>query len=173
MPDPARRRNAADQPAEAKTIKDLISYRIHRLANAMSRGAALRYRRDFDVSLMEWRIIALLGAFAPMTLKELARESGIDKSLASRAMAGLVKRGLVLREIGQEDAREVALRLSGTGHDLHRALMGAALERDAAFEACLTQEERTVLDRVIRRLEAEARRLTARVTDGAAAADED
>ena len=90
-----------------------------------------------------------------------ARTAVTITAMASRAMAGLVKRGLVLREIGQEDAREVALRLSGTGQDLHRALMGAALERDATFEACLTHEERAVLDRVVKRLEAEARRLTA------------
>jgi DNA-binding MarR family transcriptional regulator len=157
MPDPVRH-TAPDHPAGEKTIKDLLSYRIHRLANALSRGAALRYRRDFDVSLMEWRIIALLGDFAPMTLKELARESGLDKSLASRSVAALVERGLVLREIGRQDAREVALRLSRSGQRLHRDLMRAALERDAAFAACLMEEERVILDRAIQRLEAEARR---------------
>jgi DNA-binding MarR family transcriptional regulator len=160
MPETARR--PAPEPG-SKTIKDLLSYRIHRLANALSRGAALRYRRDFDVSLMEWRIIALLGGFAPMTLKELSRQSGLDKSLASRAVAGLVGRGLVLREIGRDDAREVALRLSPSGRRMHGGLMGAALERDAAFGACLTAEERAVLDRAIGRLEAEARRQAALV----------
>ncbi len=155
MPETARR--PAPEPG-TKTIKDLLSYRIHRLANALSRGAALRYRRDFDVSLMEWRIIALLGGFAPMTLKVLSRQSGLDKSLASRAVAGLVARGLVLREIGREDAREVALRLSPSGRRIHAGLMEAALERDAAFADCLTPEERAVLDRAIGRLEAEARR---------------
>ncbi len=167
MPDPARRRAPrAEGTPGVKTIKDLLSYRIHRLANALSRGAALRYRRDFDVSLMEWRIIALLGGFAPMTLKELAKQSGLDKSLASRAVAGLVQRGLVLREIGQQDAREVALRLSSSGCRVHEGLMRAALERDAAFTACLTEEETAVLDRAILRLEAEARRQAAMASGG-------
>jgi DNA-binding MarR family transcriptional regulator len=145
-----------DAPA---TIRDLLSYRIHRLANALSRGAALRYRRDFDVSLMEWRILALLGAFAPMTLKRLARESGLDKSQASRAVAGLVARGLVLRLPGEGDAREVALRLSPDGERLQQGLMRAARERDAAFRAALTPSERAALDTALDRLEAEARRL--------------
>jgi len=150
-----------DSAPPARTIKDLLSYRIHRLANALSRGAAARYRRDFDVSLMEWRIIALLGGFAPLTLKELSRQSGLDKSLASRAVAGLVARGLVLRAGGRADAREVALRLSAEGRRAHAGLMRAADERDAAFHACLTEEERAVLDRAIARLEAEARRQAA------------
>jgi DNA-binding MarR family transcriptional regulator len=164
MSDPVRRPAAPDHVAGGKTIKDLLSYRIHRLANALSRGAALCYRQEFDVSLMEWRIIALLGDFAPMTLKELAVQSGLDKSLASRAVAGLVQRGLVLREIGQQDAREVALRLSSSGHRVHQGLMRAALKRDEAFAAVLTAEERRVLERAILQLEAEARRQAALVS---------
>jgi DNA-binding MarR family transcriptional regulator len=147
-----------DAPA-AETIRDLLSYRIHRLANALSRGAALRYRREFDVSLMEWRILALLGAFAPMTLKRLARESGLDKSQASRAVAGLVARGLVLRLPGEGDARELALRLSAEGERLQQGLMQAARERDAALRAALGATERAVLDAALDRLEATARRL--------------
>jgi len=155
---------AAAGPAQ-RTIKDLLSYRIHRLANALSRGAALRYRQQFDVSLMEWRIIALLGGFAPLTLKALAQQSGLDKSLASRAVAGLVARRLVLRQAGRADAREVALRLTPTGRRLYQGLMQAALERDAAFNACLTPQEQDVLDRAIRKLEAEARRQSALVAE--------
>lgn len=157
MSDTAAARPRGAAPA-AGTIKDLLSYRIHRLANALSRGAALRYRREFGVSLMEWRILALLGGFAPLTLKDLARESGLDKSQASRAVAALVGRGLVLRETGREDAREVALRLSADGRQTCEGLMRAARERDAAFAACLTEQERAVLDAAILRLQAEARR---------------
>jgi DNA-binding MarR family transcriptional regulator len=141
-----------------ETIRDLLSYRIHRLANALSRGAALRYRRDFDVSLMEWRILALLGAFAPMTLKRLSREAGLDKSQASRAVAGLVARGLVLRSTGEGDGREIALRLSAEGGRLQRGLMDAARARDAAFRAVLSPAECGMLDGMLHRLEAEARR---------------
>ena len=43
-------------------IRELISYRLHTVANLLSRGAELRYRREFGVSLWEWRTVALLGA---------------------------------------------------------------------------------------------------------------
>lgn len=144
------------------TIRDLLSYRIHRLANALSRGAARRYRRDFDVSLMEWRILALLGGFAPLTLGDLARESGLDKAQASRAVKALVTRGLVEREAGQDDAREVTLRLSTEGARVQEGLMGAARERDAAFRAALPQGTLAALEEAIRLLQAEARRQTPR-----------
>ena len=139
------------------TIKDLLSYRIHRLANALSQGAARRYRAEFNVSLMEWRVLALLGDFAPMTLKDLARQSGLDKSLASRAVSGLVSRGLVTRSAGREDAREVSLRLSATGRRTFEGLMEAARARDQAFLGALGEAERTALDEAIAKLTLVAR----------------
>jgi DNA-binding MarR family transcriptional regulator len=87
------------------TIQDLLSYRIHRLAGALSRGAALRYRAGFGVTLMEWRALALLGDFAPTTLQALARQAGLDKSQVSRVVSGLVARGLVRRATGRADGR--------------------------------------------------------------------
>lgn len=142
------------------TIRDLLSYRIHRLANALSRGAARRYRQEFDVSLMEWRILALLGGYAPLTLRDLAREAGIDKAQASRAVKALVARGLVERTAGTHDAREVALRLSPAGGRLEAALMQAARDRDAAFRAALPPATLAALEEAIRLLHGEARRQT-------------
>ena len=68
----------------AETIRELLSYRIHRLAGALSRGAALRYRREFGVSLVEWRTIALLGGHAPVI------SSGLSE-LLEHAKAGKVR----------------------------------------------------------------------------------
>lgn len=114
---------------------------------------------------MEWRILALLGGFAPLTLKDLARESGLDKSQASRAVSDLVRRGLVLRDAGREDAREIALRLSAAGRRTYSGLIAAARERDAAFEASLSAEERRIMASALRALEAEARRQVALVAE--------
>lgn len=166
MPRPRPDPDAASP--DVATIRDLLSYRIHRLANALSRGAALRYRRDFNVSLMEWRILALLGGFAPMTLRDLAKESGLDKAQASRAVKALVERGLVERASGLADAREVALRLSPDGQRVEAGLMGAARAREAAFRAALPPGTLALLEDAVRLLHAEARRQADLASDGAA-----
>jgi DNA-binding MarR family transcriptional regulator len=89
-------------------IQDLLSYRVHRVANLLSRGAELRYRREFGVSLWEWRTIALLGAAEePLSLGHLARAAGIDKSQMSRVVSGLARRRLVLRRGATGDGRGV------------------------------------------------------------------
>jgi len=139
-------------------IKDLISYQLHTVANLLSRGAELRYRREFGVSLWEWRTIALLGASDdPQSLGHLARAAGIDKSQMSRVVSGLAKRKLVMRDANDADGRGVHLRLSKAGRKLYDGLIGAAAERDAAFRRCLTSSENTVFEKALSKLAIQAR----------------
>jgi DNA-binding MarR family transcriptional regulator len=139
-------------------IRDLLSYRLHTVANLLSRGAELRYRREYGVSLWEWRSIALLGgAAAPLSLNELARAAGIDKSQMSRVMSGLAKRGIVLRETDSADGRGVRLALSKAGRKLYAGLIKAAGHRDAVFKNCLSEKERRILDQALGKLANQAR----------------
>lgn len=140
------------------TIRELLSYRLHRVANLLSRGAELRYRREFGVSLWEWRTVALLGGAAePQSLNELARAAGMDKSQMSRVVAGLTKKKIVVRDIDANDGRGIRLSLTKSGRVLYRKLIGAAAERNSAFLGCLTAKERTALDAIMAKLANEAR----------------
>ena len=139
-------------------IRDLLSYKLHRVANLLSRGAELRYRREYGVSLWEWRSIALLGAAdEPVSLGHLAQAAGIDKSQMSRVVAGLAKRRVVLREAHPGDGRGVRLTLSKPGRRIYQGLIRAAAERDAAFRGCLSVKEHEVFDRALAKLAGQAR----------------
>jgi DNA-binding MarR family transcriptional regulator len=141
-------------------ISDLLSYRVHVVANLLSRGAELRYRREFGVSLWEWRTIALLGAADdPLSLGHLAHAAGIDKSQMSRVVSGLAKRRIVLREAHPGDARGVRLTLTRSGRKLYDGLIRAAAERDTAFRNCLSAKEKDVFERVLTKLAGQAREL--------------
>ena len=163
------------------TIRELLSYRLHQVANLLSRGAEMRYRREFGVSLWEWRTVALLGgADRPQSLNELARAAGMDKSQMSRVVSGLTRRKIVFREasasvvvdlpfvdlelesierdIAHADGRGISLSLTRSGRSLYRRLIGAAAERNDAFLGCLTAQERKVLEQAMNKLAQEARR---------------
>lgn len=154
--------SAARRSEAPLAIKDLLSFRLHVVANMLSRGAAMRYRREFDVSLWEWRIIALLGAYAPLSLNDLARSAGLDKSQASRAVSGLIARGCVEREANENDGRGIRLSLSRGGERVFSGLIRAAGERNDAFLGCLTKEERACLDSALSKLADQARDFIAR-----------
>ena len=139
-------------------ITDLISYQLHTVANLLSRGAELRYRREFGVSLWEWRTVALLGAKDdPQSLGHLARAAGIDKSQMSRVVSGLARRKLVMRDANDADGRGVHLRLSKAGRKLYTGLIDAAAQRDHAFRSCLTKNESQTFDRILVKLAGQAR----------------
>jgi len=141
-------------------IRELISYRLHTVANLLSRGAELRYRREFGVSLWEWRTVALLGAVSePLSLNHLSHAAGIHKSQMSRVVSGLAKRRLVLREANSDDARGVHLTLTRAGRKLYEGLIRAATERDETFNSCLSRNEKEVLDRCLSKLAGQARDL--------------
>jgi len=143
---------------ERPGIRDLLSYRLHVVANLLSRGAELRYRREFGVSLWEWRSIALLGgAPGALSLNELSRAAGIDKSQMSRVVSGLAARRLVLRAIDAKDARGLRLTLTRSGRSLYEGLIRAAAERNDAFLDCLSTKERAAFDEALAKLAARAR----------------
>ena len=143
---------------ELPGIRDLLSYRLHVVANLLSRGAELRYRREFGVSLWEWRSIALLGgAQGALSLNELSRAAGIDKSQMSRVVSGLAARRFVLRAIDANDARGVQLTLTRAGLKLYDGLIRAAADRNDAFLDCLNARERAAFDEALAKLAARAR----------------
>jgi DNA-binding MarR family transcriptional regulator len=149
-------------------IRDLLSYRLHEVANLISRSAELRYRREFGVSLWEWRSIALLGgAGEPLSLNELARAAGIHKSQMSRVVSGLARRRLVLRAADSRDGRGVRLALSKPGRRVYHDLIRAAGQRDAAFIRCLSGDERAAFARALAKLAGQARSLIEREKDAA------
>lgn len=143
---------------KSTTIRDLLAYRLHVVANTISRSAAARYRREFDVTLGEWRTIALLAGYGPLGLNQLARQSGVDRGQISRIVAGLTERGFVT---GTHDlkGKPVSLSLTGKGRKLFQGLFGAALDRDEVFLGALSAKERTQFDDMLNKILDVARRV--------------
>lgn len=145
-------RQSRIKPASETSIRDLISYRLSRTASLMSRGAALRYKREFDVNLGEWRALALLATGTPQSLMQLARAAGLDKAQMSRVVTSLIGRGLVVREASPRGGRSVALSLTPSGRETYTGLIAAAAERDRAFRAALGPGEIAVLEAALEKL---------------------
>src|SRR5258708_21510433 len=89
---------------------DLVSSKVIRLANVLRRSSTLVYGRKFGLSQVEWRIVALVGEHAPITLNALAELMGLDKGQTSRGVSALVDRRLLLREY-RRDGRGIAITL--------------------------------------------------------------
>jgi DNA-binding MarR family transcriptional regulator len=120
--------------------------------NTMSRAFARRYGEQFGLSIPEWRVMAVLGRFAPLSAGEVAQRTAMDKVRVSRAVAKLMKSGLVDRATDSGDRRRSALKLSRAGRRVHEAIIPMARQIEAALLARLSPQERAALDVIVAKL---------------------
>jgi DNA-binding MarR family transcriptional regulator len=140
---------------------DLVSSKVIRLANILRRSSTLVYRRRFGLSPVEWRIVALVGEHAPISLNALAEFMGLDKGQTSRAVSALVARRLVLREYRRE-GRGIRITLTTRGAQIYGELMVSALERNRVLLRGMSDAERGELFAILDRLTGLARAILER-----------
>src|SRR5690606_29934951 len=99
-------------PAELLVLEDFLPYRLSILSNRVSRAIAARYAKAFDLSIPEWRVIAVLGRTPLLTAKEIAEATEMDKVAVSRAVARLVAAKRVQARADAGDARRQILSLT-------------------------------------------------------------
>jgi DNA-binding MarR family transcriptional regulator len=139
-------------PAELLILEDFLPYRLSILSNRISRAIAARYASTFDLTIPEWRIIAVLGRRPGLTAKEVAEATEMDKVAVSRAVAKLVAARRIAVRADAEDARRQILSLTSQGESLHARIAPIALESEQRLLAPLTAREREQLDALIKQL---------------------
>jgi DNA-binding MarR family transcriptional regulator len=148
-----------DDTQRQPAFRPLLSYEVNNTSDVLRRSAALRFRREHDVSLMEWRTLARIEAMQPVALRELVASSSIDKAQLSRVVTALTERGYVERSAHSTDARSAQLKLTPSGRKLIKALAASAQDRDRIFRECLTQKEIDQLVSTLAKLKTRAQAL--------------
>ena len=146
--------NVEPSTAAARTAEKELAYRfgavMMRCFHADD-GAALR---ELDASGLTFTQMKALFALAgerdePFTLKSLAEAMGLSDPAASRAIEGLVKRGLVTRVEDEVDRRVRRLAPSAAGREIAERIQAARLAGIGQFLATLSDEEREKLDELL------------------------
>jgi DNA-binding MarR family transcriptional regulator len=114
----------------AASLHGLVTMQMVRLFTLMRRGGILAQRRRFGLSEIEWRIMTQLGSGARLSLNSLAEALLQDRGQLSRAVKGMVTRGLVTRA-RKPGGPEIEIALAPAGWALHAEMVGWVVERDA------------------------------------------
>jgi DNA-binding MarR family transcriptional regulator len=146
-------------PAELLVLEDFLPYRLSILSNRVSRAIAARYAKAFDLSIPEWRIIAVLGRRPGLTATEIAEATEMDKVAVSRAVARLTAARRLRASADASDARRQRLTLTREGESVHARIAPMALASEQRLLAALDARERRDLDALIDRLLSAAARL--------------
>jgi DNA-binding MarR family transcriptional regulator len=122
-------------------LSNFAPFRLNRLATGVSDYLSEVYQRRFGLEIPEWRVIATVGPVWSCTAQHIADSTRMHKTRVSRAIAHLVKRGLVERTSNADDRREMALRLTKSGRAMYNELVPLALERERALLSRLSDEQ--------------------------------
>ena len=149
---PRARRRRSPTP-----LGESFTHRLHTLQKLTDKVTQAAYLEATGLPLGEGRCLAAVGAFAPLSVKDLARMANVDKAQASRAAQTLVDKGLVSKTVSATDARGVVLRFTPAGEALWHRLMAVVQARNDEIVACLSAAERAQLAELLARLVEHAR----------------
>jgi len=144
---------------QALELEKFLPYRLSVLAQLVSESLHDLYAQPYGISVTQWRVMAALGRFAPLTASDVGQRIVMDKVAVSRAVAGLTKRGLVERATDRSDRRRASLKLSARGRAMHARIVPLALAYEERLYKTLSSDERRSFDALSDRLFAHARTL--------------
>lgn len=127
---------------------NLVALRMIRLFGLLRRSGALAQRREFDLSEIEWRIITQVGGFAPLSLNGLADLLLLDRGQLSRAVKGMVERGLLERE-RKPGGPELQIDITAKGRELYTGMVKRAIERDHRLTRGIPEEDLETIRRLV------------------------
>ena len=134
-----------------------VTHRLHTLYKLTDRVSQAAYLADAGLPLSEGRCLSAVGAFAPLSVNDLAHRANLNKGQASRAAQALVDQGLVRKDASTTDGRGVVLMLTAKGERAWRRVMDVIERRNGEIVGCLDAAERRQLDRLLDRLVDHAR----------------
>ena len=143
---------AADAGHAQLDLEHFLPYRLSVLSNRVSQTIADMYQKRFGLAITEWRVMAVLGRFPDLSANEVAERTAMDKVAVSRAVAKLLERSLIKREIHSDDRRRSVLALSEVGYTVYDEIAPMALAAEQRLIATLDEQERTTLDRLMHKL---------------------
>ncbi len=134
-------------------LENFLPYRLSILSNTISQTIANDYQRHYDISMTEWRVMAVLARFHGLSAREVAERTAMDKVAVSRALARLVEAGRVDRAIHANDKRRSVLSLTEAGWTMHDEVAPMARARERDVLARLDAEEQRWLTRILDKLQ--------------------
>jgi len=133
-----------------------LTYRIARLQARLNAQATSLLKTHAQISLSEWRVIAMLANPKVETQKDVLEAMGLDKGQISRTIQRLVQKGMIVPISSAEAQRERGLKLTEKGRHLVERMVPIMMQRQAHLQSGLDEAEIDQLFDFVNRLEQKA-----------------
>ena len=133
-------------------LKKFLPYQLSVVTNRISASFARLYSEKFNLSIPEWRVMAVLGQQPGLSADEVSSETEMDKVPVSRAVTKLLDKGLLNRDFSGLDRRRSILRLSEAGYAMYSQIVPLALSYEAELKTALIEQEQAQLEVLLKKL---------------------
>lgn len=136
------------------SLDEFLPYRLSVASNKVSAHIAKAYQARFGLSIPAWRVLAILSEKSPLSQLEITHLAAMDKVTVSRAVAGLLERGLITRKLTANDKRVQALSLTNEGQGVVDEIIPYAKGFERQLIALIGEDTSAQLDIILRTIEA-------------------
>ncbi|WP_454883079.1 MarR family winged helix-turn-helix transcriptional regulator [Sphingomonas oryzagri] len=144
--------DGAAKPPASFAPEHSLPHAFSVVANRISQMLERMYGEMFGISVVDWRIIAILGTHYPLSAKVLAELTAMDQVSVSRAIDQMMNKKLVLRKVDAADRRRVALSLSKKGLEIYNQVVPLLYASEAMLIARLPDEDAVAIRRIMEAL---------------------
>ncbi len=135
------------------SLQQFLPYRLSALANRISQSLAVKYSKQYGISVQEWRILAVLGEETKLSAVAITNRIAMDKVAVSRAVKRLIEKDLVIKHLDNKDQRSHELALTTKGVEMYQKLVPIALEHEQQVTDTLTLKEKESLLKLLSKLD--------------------
>ena len=127
-------------------LNRFLSYRVNRVSDAVGTIVSQVYEREVRLTLRELRVLRTVNSAPGIVHSDIVGQVLFEKSLVSRLISGLVKKGYLRREIDPADARRTSLTLTRRGSAILDKADQLGLAMNDVWLASLTPQEQKTFD---------------------------
>jgi len=143
----AKAQRAGDKPV--LDLREFVPYQLTFLAGSVARALGGTMEARFGLNSAQWRIMAILGTFSPLSTFEIASRTSLEKSAVSRTISELIARGLIVRAINPTDRRLLMLRFSPKGRQHFERMAAVGLQYEQFLLSHVPAELRRTLAKTL------------------------
>lgn len=137
-------------------LRRFVTYRMSRVQAKLNAQASRILKEASGITLIQWRIIALIGAAGQTQSSALSKDAALDKGLLSRNLKTLIEEGVVASETKSSDHRVQNLSLTEKGRTIFDKTLPVTRKRQAQLRDGLTEKELRIFHKVLDHLEIKA-----------------
>jgi DNA-binding MarR family transcriptional regulator len=142
-------------------LERFLPYRLSVLTNLVSGAIADVYQQRFNLTIPEWRVVAVLARHPGLSAADVAAHTRMDAVAVSRAVTRLLRAGRIRRSIAAEDRRRSVLCLSVAGAAVYGEIAPIALRYERSLLDGLAAAEIAALDSILDKLTVRAQSIAA------------